>query len=168
VEYQLSIPQESHIPALRELELTCFGAHWAATDFKRELENPNSHYFILTAGSRVVAYLGYWQILEEAHIISVGVAPDCRKQRLAQRLLCYMLEQCITKGIQWITLEVKDSNVAAQELYAKFGFSIMGRRKNYYQADRQDALVMWTDNIATPEYAALLQRIQAETSPLVI
>jgi ribosomal-protein-alanine N-acetyltransferase len=168
VEYQLSIPQESHIPALRELELTCFGAHWAATDFKRELENPNSHYFILTAGSRVVAYLGYWQILEEAHIISVGVAPDCRKQRLAQRLLCYMLEQCITQGIQWITLEVKDSNVAAQELYAKFGFSIMGRRKNYYQADRQDALVMWTDNIATPEYAALLQRIQAETSPLVI
>lgn len=158
----LEAMQQHHIAALQPLERLCFGKHWTPTDFSREMQNERYHYFVISAGQAPVAYLGYWQILEEAHITSVGVHPDHRKQGLAQRLICHMLEDCLARQINWITLEVKASNLAAQKLYEKFGFAVMGRRKNYYQADREDALIMWTENIASSEYQARLEKLKAE------
>ncbi|MBF2051906.1 MAG: ribosomal protein S18-alanine N-acetyltransferase [Candidatus Sericytochromatia bacterium] len=154
--------QQRHIAALQPLERLCFGKNWTPTDFGREMQNERYHYFVITDQQTPVAYLGYWQILEEAHITSVGVHPDYRKQRLAQRLMCHMLADCQTRQINWITLEVKASNLEAQKLYEKFGFAVMGRRKNYYQADREDALIMWTENIASSDYQARLEKLKAE------
>ena len=146
-----------HVTQVAALEKICFGAHWTPTNFYKELDNPRCHYFVTVNADRVLGYLGYWQILEEAHITSVGVQPAHRKKKLAQRMLCYMLEQCTREGVEWITLEVKASNIAAQKLYEKFGFAVMGRRKNYYQAEKEDALIMWTEKISAPDYQRLLE-----------
>ena len=160
--------RSEHVQAVSALERVCFGPDWNITNFQKELDNPRCHYFVITeAGSgKAVAYLGYWQILEEAHITSVGVDPDFRKQHLAQALMCRMLEDCRVQKIRWLTLEVKASNLSAQKLYEKFGFAIMGRRKNYYQAkrqeDREDALIMWTEDIEAQAYQQFLQSLRSE------
>lgn len=150
-----------HVPAVSAIERSCFGAQWTATNFNKELDNQRCHYFVSLIEDKVVAYLGYWQILEEAHITAVGVIPKYRKQGLAQQLMIKMLNDCLDKSIRWITLEVKASNIGAQKLYEKFGFSVMGRRKNYYQAEREDALIMWTEDIAAADYQLRLEQIKA-------
>jgi ribosomal-protein-alanine N-acetyltransferase len=151
-----------HIARVAELEKICFGSQWTPTHFGRELENPRCHYFVILGNGKLLGYIGYWQILEEAHITSVAIQPEHRKHYLAQRLLCRMLEDCLEKGVQWITLEVKATNFPAQKLYEKFGFTVKGRRKNYYQAEKQDALIMWTENIGDENYRALLHKLKAE------
>jgi len=163
----LTLPMQlEHVAALKELERLCFGKHWTPTQFEKELENERYHYFVALAQERPVAYLGYWRILEEAHITSVGVHPDYRQQRIAQHLVSVMLDDCQARQVNWVTLEVKASNVQAQKLYEKFGFAVMGRRKNYYQADQEDALIMWTENISAPAYQAQLKQLKAETQEI--
>lgn len=152
----------THVPQVAALEKQCFGAHWTPTNFYKELDNERCHYYVTLDADRVLGYLGYWQILEEAHITAVGVEPDYRQQKLAQRMLCYMLDRCTESEIQWITLEVKASNIAAQKLYEKFNFAVMGRRKNYYQAEKEDALIMWTEKITDPQYQAVLAQQKKE------
>ncbi|MBC7474273.1 MAG: GNAT family N-acetyltransferase [Candidatus Sericytochromatia bacterium] len=63
---------------------------------------------------------------------------------MGQKLLIKLIEDGLKNNAKWVTLEVKVTNMEAQKLYEKFGFSVKGRRKNYYQQDRQDALIMWT------------------------
>lgn len=151
-----------HIPVVSALEKICFGPQWTPTHFARELENPRCHYFVMLKGIQPVAYIGYWQILEEAHIITLAVQPEYRKLYLAQALLCHMLEDCLERGVQWVTLEVKATNIPAQKLYEKFGFTVKGRRKNYYQAEKQDALIMWTEKITELSYRSMLEKLKSE------
>lgn len=155
-----------HIPAVAELERICFGTHWTATNFPKELDNPRCFYYVTLKKQQPVGYLGFWQILEEAHITTVGVHPSIRKRHIAQRMLCFMMDDCLARDVHWITLEVKASNLQAQKLYQKFGFAVMGRRKNYYQADKEDALIMWTENISDPSYQELLQKMKTESSDI--
>lgn len=155
--------QSEHLQTVASLEKLSFGSHWTPTQFERELDNPRCSYFVALEGDQVLAYLGYWKILEEAHITSVAVHPEQRKRRIAQHLMCYMIDDCIQNEIQWITLEVKATNVSAQKLYEKFGFSVMGRRKNYYQAEKEDALIMWTEDISQEAYQGQLQQLKQES-----
>ncbi len=151
-----------HIATVAELETLCFGVHWTPTNFRKELDNPRCCYYVAIEDGRVVGYLGYWQILEEAHITSIGVHPDFRRRRVSQRLMCRMLEECQAREIKWITLEVKANNMQAQKLYEKFGFAVMGRRKNYYQKEQIDALIMWTEDVSLPAFQARLNQLQSE------
>lgn len=157
-----------HLAAVAELEHLCFGSGWTPTNFRKELDNPRCSYFVAQGSGRLAGYLGYWQILEEAHITSVGVHPEFRRQRIAQLLMCRMLEECAAKGIKWITLEVKASNIQAQNLYQKFGFAVMGRRKNYYQAEREDALIMWTEDVSESAFQQRLQALRSEIQDIEI
>jgi ribosomal-protein-alanine N-acetyltransferase len=157
------LPMEvAHVPAVAQIEKVCFGPGWTPTQFQRELDNPRCVYFVALMHDTPVGYIGYWQILEEAHITSVAVLPDYRQRHVAQQLLLHMLQHCLEQNVAWITLEVKADNIPAQKLYEKFGFSIKGRRKNYYRDDRQDALIMWTDKISDSEYLSLLQKLKTE------
>lgn len=155
---------EQYLSAMAELEKLCFGPRWTMTNFKRELESPSVIYFCAIYEDQIVGYLGYWKILEEAHITSVAVHPEFQGYHIAHALLCTMLDQCLEQKINWITLEVKETNIRAQNLYEKFGFSVLGRRKNYYQADRKDALIMWTENISNALYQQQLANLRSQTA----
>jgi ribosomal-protein-alanine N-acetyltransferase len=65
-------------------------------------------------------------------------------------------------GAQAVSLEVRVTNWGAQRMYGRFGFRPVGVRKNYYQETNEDALVMWTDDIRTPEYERLLRHLVSE------
>ncbi len=144
------------------LERTCFGEGWTSTPFDRELSREDCSYFLAKDNNTLIGYSGSWLILEELHVIIMAVHPDYRRKKIGQKLLIELINDGLKNNAKWVTLEVKVTNMEAQRLYEKFGFSVKGRRKNYYQQDRQDALIMWTDDIGTPEYQEKLAAIENE------
>lgn len=144
-----------------QLEKICFGEGWTPTPFDRELLRNDCSYFLAKDDTNnLIGYSGSWLILEEIHITIMAVHPFYRGKKIAQRLLVNLLHDGIKNGAKWATLEVKATNIEAQKLYEKFGFTVKGRRKNYYQQDRQDALIMWTDDLEADEYQERLKMIE--------
>ncbi|MSQ12144.1 MAG: ribosomal-protein-alanine N-acetyltransferase [Dehalococcoidia bacterium] len=109
-------------------------------------------------GQHVVGYVGTWSMTDEAHIISVGVLSTHRRRGVGELLLLGALELALRHGSRVATLEVRESNRAAQNLYAKYGFAVAGQRKRYYADNGEDALIMTTGSLSTPEYQ---QRLRA-------
>ncbi len=145
-----------------KLEKTCFGDGWTSTPFDKELKRNDCSYFVAKIENNIIGYSGSWTILEELHITIMAVHPDYRKNKIGQKLLINLIKEGLNSGAKWVTLEVKATNVAAQRMYEKFGFSVKGRRKQYYQQDREDALIMWTEEIDSSEYLNLLIKIEGE------
>ena len=122
--------------------------HWSKNSFYNELANNLALYFIIqNEAGKIIAYIGFWQIFEEAHITTLAVHPDYRGLQLAQILLIKMLEECYKNMVKYITLEVRESNYPAISLCEKFLFESIGMRKNYYQDNNENALIMFTQNI---------------------
>ena len=139
-----------------EIERACFGERWTVAAFQNEMANPASSYFVGVDDGQVIGYAGYWLILEEAHITTIGTDPKCQRRGYGERMLVAMIEHAARAGAKWLTLEVRISNDAAIKLYEKYGFTSLGRRRAYYQDNNEDALVMWTENIEQPSYVAML------------
>ncbi|MBM3275795.1 MAG: ribosomal protein S18-alanine N-acetyltransferase, partial [Candidatus Sericytochromatia bacterium] len=146
-------------------ERMCFGDRWSAASFAAELENPSSTYVIAAKDSHVVGYAGFWLILEEAHITTIAVHPLEQGQKIGEQLLIALVDESARRGAKWMTLEVRVSNVVAQKLYEKYGFTALGKRRGYYQDDGEDALVMWTENIWQDAYQARLAALKAGFQP---
>lgn len=139
-------------------ELAYPNHHWSKDSFYNELSNKLAFYYcVVGSDDKVLAYIGYWHILEEAHITTLAVHPDHRNKQLAQILLITMINDCYKKLIKYITLEVRESNVPAIALYEKLGFSSIGSRKNYYQDNGENALIMFTENIWYDKFKAIYQ-----------
>jgi len=97
-----------------------------------------------------------WAILEEAHIIMLAIHPSFQRQGLGQALLLALLKSACDRQLERSTLEVRSSNLAAVDLYKKFGFKEAGRRKRYYEETGEDALVMWRSGLEKPEFQQYL------------
>lgn len=144
------------------IERLCFGDRWSVQSFANEIENPASTYFVAREGDTLVGYAGYWLILDEAHITTIATHPQWQRRSIGEQMLLTLIDSAQAKGAKWLTLEVRVSNAAAQKLYAKYGFTALGRRRGYYQDDGEDALVMWTENIWEKAYQERLARNRAE------
>lgn len=122
--------------------------HWSKDSFYNELANNLAFYYcVKDSDNKILGYIGCWGIFEEAHITTLAVHPDYRGLQLAQILLIQVIEKCYQEKIKYITLEVRESNVPAISLYEKFLFDSIGMRKNYYQDNGENALIMFTQNI---------------------
>jgi ribosomal-protein-alanine N-acetyltransferase len=150
--------QPSDLPRVVEVERACFGERWSQAAFENELANAQSSYFVSLHGGAIVGYAGYWLILEEAHITTIGTDPAHQGKGFGERMLLHLVDHAARAEARWVTLEVRVSNQAAIALYEKYGFTSLGRRRGYYHDNHEDALVMWTENIDTPAYKALLQQ----------
>ncbi len=144
------------------IERLCFGDRWSVQAFANELENPASTYFVARESGKIVGYAGFWLILDEAHITTIATHPQWQRRSIGEQMLLTMIDAAAEKGAKWLTLEVRVSNASAQKLYAKYGFTALGRRRGYYQDDGEDALVMWTENIWDQAYRERLERNRAE------
>jgi ribosomal-protein-alanine N-acetyltransferase len=89
--------------------------------------------------------------VDEAHIATLAVHPEYRRQGIGERLLAVALEAAQRKGMQTATLEVRAPNISAQALYQCFGFTVVGCRPRYYQDNQDDALLMSLSSLR-PEY----------------
>lgn len=90
----------------------------------------------------LIGYSGFWQVADEAHISTIAVHPDWRGNKLGELLLWNMIRHAIRQRACKVTLEVRVSNKLAQNLYYKYGFEIVGRRKGYYSDNGEDAYNM--------------------------
>ena len=148
------------------LEAMAFGEHhWSKESFYNELENNLAHYYCATNDDKkIVGVAGCWHIFEEAHITTLSVHPEHRKKRIAQNLLFQVIDDCYKNKIKYITLEVRESNIPAISLYEKNGFKSIGVRKNYYQDNNENALIMFTENIWYEKFKTLYNNLRNENN----
>lgn len=136
------------VDAVQVVERASFPVPWPANAFRHELsQNKNARYVVAREGDEVVGYAGLWLMVDEAHITTFAVLPERRRRRIGERMLQRLFEIADAMGAEWLTLEVRVSNLAAQRLYEKYGFRRAGVRRRYYSDNNEDALIMWTDRI---------------------
>lgn len=108
----------------------------------------------------IVGYGGLWLSVDEGHITTIAVDPDYRGRGIGELLLNGLADQAMALNADILTLEVRVSNVVAQQLYLKYGFKPFGTRPRYYTDNSEDALIMSTDSIRSPEYQDRLHRLR--------
>ena len=132
-----------HLDEVAELERICFSVPWSRNMLAEELDNLLSAFLVaLDDEDRVVGYAGLHVILDEGYITNVAVRPECRRQGIAAKLLQVFLDFAKANKLAFLTLEVRASNYDAIALYGSRGFRSVGRRKNYYEHPREDAIIM--------------------------
>lgn len=138
---------ESDIEALVEIEKEVFTTPWPEEAFLTEIkENKLAQYFALEVDNQLVAYGGIWLIIDEGHITNIAVREKYRGLGLGSKILEALIYYCKLKEIKSMTLEVRKSNIIAQNLYKKYGFVEAGIRPKYYGDNKEDAVIMWRKN----------------------
>ncbi len=130
-----------HIDGMVEIEEKCFGSGFAEKTFLKELDNKIAHYIVAETNGTISGYGGIWNICGEADIIDIATHPDFRNRGIAQGIIERLIAFCQENGCTAINLEVRESNLPAQRLYEKNGFSVCGERKKYYDG-KETALLM--------------------------
>ena len=135
---------EADLDEVVAIEEASFVRPWTRRSFQEELtRNSLATYLVAKREGRVVGYGGIWVILDEAHLTTLAVAPDCRQRGIGSRLLTALMEKAVQAGSRCISLEVRPSNLAARKLYGKYCFRVEGVRKKYH--DDEDGLIMFRE-----------------------
>lgn len=158
LEIRRMLPED--VPSVMIIERECFTAPWRESSYLTELSNRSAYYVVGCVDDEIVGYAGQWVIMDEAHITTLGVSKQYRGRSIGEQLLLALLEEAIRQNAKRATLEVRASNTVAQNLYRKYGFHSIAIRRGYYTDNREDALVMWVDDISTPEYAVKLDEFR--------
>ena len=135
-----------HLDEVAELERICFSVPWSRNMLAEELDNLLSAFLVaLDDSDKVVGYAGVQVVLDEGYITNIAVRPECRRQGIAGKLLQVFLDFAKANKLAFLTLEVRASNYDAIALYGSRGFRSVGRRKNYYEHPKEDAIIMTKD-----------------------
>jgi ribosomal-protein-alanine N-acetyltransferase len=143
------------VPQVLEVDKLSFASPWPERSYAFEInDNKNAHMVSLvgtpdpvssngqTPEPIIVGYGGMWLIDGEAHISTIAVHPDCRGKGLGEVLLTGMLTRAMRLDSDYSILEVRISNHTAINLYKKYEYDIVGRRKRYYRDNNEDAFLM--------------------------
>jgi len=151
-----------HLRGVMAIERQAYARPWSPNLFVAEMtESQNRSYLVARIDKDVVGYAGMICYGDEAHITNIAVDPMLQGHRIASRLLVEQLRAARSLGARAVSLEVRVTNWRAQRLYARFGFRPVGIRRNYYAELREDALIMWTDDVRSDGYAARLASIES-------
>ena len=145
MEVEISKMTHDDLEGVYEVEKDSLPIPWPISSFEQELNNILAAYLVAKVDNIVVGYIGMWFVMDECHITNVAVHSKYRKNKIATKLITEMFNLCAEHGTTYIMLEVRSSNIAAQNLYSKFGFTEEVIRKDYYKnpnGTREDAIVM--------------------------
>ena len=154
--------RRAHIRKIMPIEQQVYPRPWTPQVFVEELEQARvgkRHYLVGTIGDELVGYGGLLYVEKDAHVTNIAVDPMWRSRGIATELLLDLAWEANRRGCEAMTLEVRHTNVAAQQLYRRFGFVPAGVRKKYYE-NRDDAIVMWCAGVQEPEFAERLRKIE--------
>lgn len=126
-----------------EIEKENFSDPWSRNSFIESIAEQNNHYLVAVIDGKVVGYCGYWGIAGEGYIYNVAVKASHMRQGIGFKMLEELTRQAAARGIDSLTLEVRQSNEAAIKLYKKLGFIEAGIRKDFYAKPLEDAIIMW-------------------------
>lgn len=133
-----------HLEELEKLERICFARPWSRKMLAEELENQCAAFLVAqnSITQQVMGYAGLLVMADEGYITNVAVFPEFRRQGVAAKLIAVFENFARGNKLAFLTLEVRPSNTAAIALYKGFGFEEVGRRKNYYDLPKEDALIL--------------------------
>jgi ribosomal-protein-alanine N-acetyltransferase len=141
--------KEGDMAEIMSIERDSYTNAWSEKMFRGEMTNPIARILVgkvdSSPGKYVAGYVVYWRVADEIHLHNIAVRKDQRRKRFAFRLLREAIRFSRSEGAQWVTLEVRRSNLPAQKLYEKFGFLVKGVRPSYYSDTGEDALILWAD-----------------------
>lgn len=181
--YILRYMRLDDIPQVVEIDKLAFALPWSARSYVFEItDNPSSHMVVLErtdeqpkpggiigalrrlggfqSSNTVIGYGGFWYIEGEAHISTIATHPDYRGKGLGEILLTGMLARAVHLNAEYAVLEVRVSNTPAITLYRKYGFEVVGKRKNYYRDNNEDAYLMHLAPIDKAYTARLMEHIK--------
>ncbi len=151
-----------HLRSVLKIEAQVYARPWSLSLFVSEMAMRTSRaYYVARVNGVLCGYGGLMVSEEDGHVTTLAVDPAWHRNKIATRLLLTLARTAVRRGAVNLTLEVRVGNVAAQEMYRRFGFRPAGIRKNYYVETNEDALVMWAHDVNTPEYARRLAEIEA-------
>lgn len=134
------------VPAVSALDQMSFTLPWPERSFRFEVsDNPAARCWVADVEGRVVGMIVGWLLVDELHVATIATHPDFRRQGIARKLLSQALLYAMNEGAESSFLEVRESNLAAQDMYRKFGYEAMGRRRRYYKDNDEDAILMTLD-----------------------
>lgn len=134
------------IDSVVDIEENSFSVPWTKNTFFTELtKNKLAKYCVVEVDGVVAGYGGMWLVIDEAHITNIAVHPKYRGRGVGKKIVEGLIEEGHKINISKMTLEVRRSNIVAQDLYKKYGFLLCGVRPGYYQDNDEDALIMWKD-----------------------
>jgi len=143
--FEIAPMKADDLDDIMEIERTSFRAPWSRQVFVEELDRDWAHVDVLRSRdprSPVQAFVNYWLVRDEVHVLNVATHPTARRQGHAARLIEHVIAFAHREHCRYVTLEVRRSNQPAIRLYRKYGFRPVGIRPNYYVEDNEDAIVM--------------------------
>ena len=131
-----------HLDGILAIENACFSLPWTRAQLESQM-NADNCVFLAALGERneVMGYVGLMTVLDEGYISNIAVAPEYRRRHVADALIAELIGRN-RSSLAFLTLEVRESNIAAIALYAKHGFRVVGKRNNYYEKPKEAALLM--------------------------
>lgn len=132
----------AHIEEIAKLEKECFSSPWGEDGLKTELKNNFARFYVAFSEGRIVGYIGSHNIIGEVYVTNVAVSPEFRRNGVGKTLVKFLIEQMETEKAEFVTLEVRKSNLNAISLYEKCGFEKVGERRNFYEKPIEDAILM--------------------------
>lgn len=143
MQYRIVDAELRHIDAVESIEKQCFSMPWSRNSLISQLPD-DMHMFLVAENAQgtAIGYVGIMYVLDEGYISNVAVAPEYRRLGIADALIKTLVSKSEEKMLSFVTLEVRESNAPAIELYSKNGFSQVGLRKNYYEKPTENAILM--------------------------
>ena len=145
--YKIEPMNSSHIEGVFEVSKLSLAEAWNIESIEKELSNKLAKYLVALDENKVIGFLGMWVVFDEGDITNIAVHPEYRKQGIGNLLMDNLITLCNENNINSLTLEVRESNLPAQNLYKKHGFKEEGIRKNFYDNPKENAIIMWIHNI---------------------
>ena len=145
---------KSDLPAVIEVERQSFPLPWSKSTFRDGIgnrKNPHNHWLVVRYEQLAIAFINFWLIDDASHITNFAVAPEYRRKGVGKYLLAKSLEYIRHRGGRVVSLEVRASNIAAQNLYRQLGFHPIFIRREYYRDNGEDAYVFRIDDLAEVE-----------------
>lgn len=135
-----------HIDEVIKIEKASFSTSWSKDIFLNELQrNKYAHYFVVEQEEKIIGYGGMWIVNDDAQITNIAIYPEYRGKKYGEKLFRFLYQHAIYLGVVNLSLEVRESNTIAQQMYRKFGLVPGGIRKGYYSDNKEDAIVMWVN-----------------------
>lgn len=131
------------IPAVAKIEAESFYDAWNESMLLNEINNSLTDYLVMEVAGELIGYAGFWLVAGEAQITRVAVTEDERGKSFGTRLTAALVNRAWELGAEAVTLEVRESNIAAQKVYLTCGFASEGVRPNYYEDTHESAVIMW-------------------------
>lgn len=141
--FSIDLMKEEDIDDVINISSLSLKESWSKESFLKELTNPLAKYFLIKKNTEILGFAGVWIILDEGHITNIAIHPIHRSKGIGTILLKELIKQCKSYNCNSLTLEVRESNYVALNLYTKLGFKSVGKRNNYYSDNNEDAVIMW-------------------------